>query len=250
MNKKVLWHILFWGGIIACDALTSLPYWDSDSGKVLIANYSIVLLLFYYTRFLTLRLLQGSPTIYQQLSFRKYLLLGGIIILFVGMRYILDYYVFVQGYAVTIWYYSFTQMKFALSFIIPAIGISFAEKRKRIISKLSEEKEKLYVQKTRLSSEKWRLLREKTVLSKEMQELKRQHEEMLALTLQQETIRTNLENEISERQNLIVVLKAELLIGAEEYKMLVEKYKDKFDYYHGKLNRYRDRYGKLDDEDE
>lgn len=264
MNKKRLWHLLFWTGIITCDVLTGIPYWDSDSAKGIIVNYSIVLSLFYYTRFLAMRLLRNSQTIYQQLSVKKYLLLSAIVILFVGIRYLFDYYILIQGYTVTIWYYSFTQLKFALSFIIPAVGIAFAEKRKQVLLVLSKDKsdlehenkrissdnERLIIQKEQISSEKWRLLREKTILIKEVNELKRQHQTAVALNEELTTVRTELETEISNRQTLILVLKAELLAGLEDYKQLANDYAMKMDLYNDKLSRYRNLYGELGDEEE
>lgn len=60
----------------------------------------------------------------------------------------------------------------------------------------------------------------------------------------------SLEQEISEKQNLVLVLKAELLASAEEYKQLTLRYSRKFDFYNRKLTRYETLYGKLDSDDE
>lgn len=64
------------------------------------------------------------------------------------------------------------------------------------------------------------------------------------------TSKTELEQEISNRQNFIVVLKAELIAGMEDYKQLANDYAMKMDLYNDKLSRYRNLYGELGDEEE
>lgn len=267
MNRIIRKHIIFWGLYFGIEILAYFKSWGSRFWMIALVNISLALIGFYICYFFGKRLyykLKNELPVKKIIYFKDFWRLITTVIVFLCLRLIGDLIIFNPNSGVSIPEYLVSLSRVVLSIAIPGMLIGIGKRKEEIIIVLNKKQRCLETTIATLEPKVIHLT--STIETKErvIQEMDRQMNDLIlrneVLARENERLkegneilqlnRTGLEEDISGHQNLILVLKAELLGGQEDYRQLALRYDALFDFYRRQLDKYRNLYGRLNNDDE
>lgn len=263
MKKTVLKHSMLWVLYFSSEIFVYYNDWSARFWTIALVNDSITLVSFYICYYLGKQLFREMYTSHGVRKFTRlteFWKIIGVLVLFIALRLYTDLWIFNPTSNMSIGIYSFILFRIALSVIIPGMLVGIGLCKGDIIRLLNKKQKEIESNIIKLETRIAHL--DSTIETKEqvIQNMDEQMNKLISstetLTLENERLnednevlllsKTALEEDISQHQHHILILKTELLGGQEDYKQLVKRYETKFD----KLNRYRELYGEIDDDEQ
>jgi hypothetical protein len=143
--KRKIWHAAIWSLLFGIETVAYIKSWNSEFWAFSFINFFLVLLLFYTSRYLSIRLFnKARKSIGQKItSYSEFWYLCLSVMLFSGIRLFTDIIIFKVAANISIWAYTLILIRSGLSFAIPGLLFGLVEKCKQIILLLVTRKDEL-----------------------------------------------------------------------------------------------------------